>query len=300
MERIVQGESGNDLRGTVAVVNKPAGIPVNAVGQEPGMYSFDSSYPRAGTVNSLHYHNAIERSGAYKAPGGGRGSVLFIESTSDAAARVLAEQELLQIENENGAPPHEPVETQKQQDSRLQQLATPRQRIVMISARQKASGSRGSMMKQFPMQVQRSNKGDAYKNEGGAPLQHAGPPRSGKSIFYAQGSRPQVLQSERNPVPKLTPGLERMVRGEPSQDPEGLIPYLHEAPEIAVRQVDHVPALEVIDSAYPRHGTENSLQYHEPVERAGAHMAPEPGRGSISTSMSATLMDEAGVAGVVN
>lgn len=112
------------------------------------------------------------------------------------------------------------------------------------------------------------------------PLQHDGPPRSGKSIFVALGSR-SMVQSKGATEAKLSPAMERIVRGEPGYDPRGMVPKSHEPAEFPVRHVSDVPPMGDFDSAYPRYGTEYSLQYHSTVERAGAHQAPGAGRGSV-------------------
>lgn len=301
MQRIAQGEAGHDPRGKIAGLNKP-----EFQLQVPGDYSIDSAYPRHGTVHSLQYHNTLERAGAYKAPGAGRSSIL--------GGELAAHLELFAPAVRVGSPPRTVVKVAKKvasatkasQQSPEQTMlpeqgagtelavedgASPQSALMLTSVAVDAPAVLNQSARMQPLarvEVPASQDADASElSPRGSPyapvdvpLQHAGPPRSGKSIFYAQGSRPLVPTSARNPV-VLTPAMERIARGEAGHDAQGMIPKVHQPSEIAVRQVAYIPPLESFESAYPRHGTVNSLQYHEPVERAGAYMAPGPGRGSV-------------------
>lgn len=120
----------------------------------------------------------------------------------------------------------------------------------------------------------------------------AAPPRSGKSIFLAQNSRPMVPMVRTATPSGISPALDRIIRGEAGHNTRNLVPQAHEKPDFPIRQVYDVPQAQYMESAYPRHGSAHSLQYHSRVERTGAHMAPGAGRSSITLPPQALFIQQ--------
>eukprot|EP00435_Cladocopium_sp_Y103_P052238 s184_g16.t1 len=106
------------------------------------------------------------------------------------------------------------------------------------------------------------------------------PPRTAKSIFH-KNTRAGTFHRPTT-APEFTrfdpvPGLPNLVQGVPAS-PRGkrLVPNAHRMPNIPVRGATAAgPWAECIVSprkaAWPRHGTENSLMFRNPMERRAAH-----------------------------
>ncbi|CAL1160083.1 unnamed protein product [Cladocopium goreaui] len=106
------------------------------------------------------------------------------------------------------------------------------------------------------------------------------PPRTAKSIFH-KNTRAGTFHRPTT-APEFTrfdpvPGLPNLVQGVPAS-PRGkrLVPHAHRMPNIPVRGATAAgPWAECIVSprkaAWPRHGTENSLMFRNPLERRAAH-----------------------------
>lgn len=106
------------------------------------------------------------------------------------------------------------------------------------------------------------------------------PPRSAKSIFH-KNTRAGTFHRPTT-APEFTrfdpvPGLPNLVQGVPaSPRTKRLVPHAHRMPNIPVRGATAAgPWAECIVSprkaAWPRHGTENSLMFRNPLERRAAH-----------------------------
>lgn len=99
------------------------------------------------------------------------------------------------------------------------------------------------------------------------------PPRSGRSLFLAQGSRPMVPPRARTPV-QLTQAMERIARGEAGDVSRSLTPRkVVQPPAIPPRPVTHRPTIVQPRWTYPRHTTPCSLQYRTALEHTGASKA---------------------------
>jgi hypothetical protein len=122
---------------------------------------------------------------------------------------------------------------------------------------------------------------EGFSSAKGTPRKRSAPRRSGKSIFLHQGARPMVAATARTPV-QLSAAMERICNGEPAHNLRGKLSSASKAKSRDVSPEQQTPKQLNLDSAYPRHGSIHSLQYHNIAERAGACMAPGAGRSSVS------------------
>lgn len=291
MERIAQGRSGHDLKGKLQV--RHPSIPVRPRTHQPPTDELDSAYPRQGSVHSLQYSSVVERSGAYKAPYAGRGSISVYPSAPLAEDVEANWQEHYATNSETATPTKALVEAHRPRSftppkaepmspgSPSERRGGSVERLQSIFARKRTPSKRPPEGPRGPakiihaqtlrgLQAQLSEirfssapqtptpAADVQRSQSAPKLGQKIVPRSGKSIFHHMMNKPMVIPTPRS-VSTPSPTIQRFVEGSPAHDP---LPVGRQPPAITPRGVNHQPEMLQFDSAYPRHGSIHSLQYH--------------------------------------